>query len=379
MNSLLGVCDMARRVISFVDLRNTFVAQTPDGYLPRTMNLPLLKKLSEAPGVPGREERIREILKAELSGLFDDVSTDVMGSLIARKNAGANAKKVLLACHIDEIGFYVKHIDDKGFIRVQNAGGFDTKNLLARRVRIQASSGEDLIGLMNPTGRPIHIAKDEDKKKVPEISDFFIDLCLPADDVKKKVRVGDPVTLVAEFSEIGQCVSGKCLDNRVAAFVAIEAMRKVTNLKYEVILACTVQEEVGLRGAGPAAYTAEPDIAIAIDTTLCVDIPGVPEDERITKQHDGVAITVMDSSFIADRSLVDELEAVAKQKQIPYQLSILTRGGTDAGSMQRIRGGHRTGLLSIPTRYIHSVTESVSKKDLQAAIDLLAAWLEQAA
>ena len=341
------------------------------------MNLNLLKSLSEAPGVPGREERVRDILAKEVKPLFDDVSTDPLGSLIARKKPAGNKKhkKVLLACHIDEIGFYVRHIDDKGFVRIQNVGGFDTKNLLARRVTIQASSGDDLVGLMNPCGRPIHIAKEEDKKKIPEINDFFVDLCLPAEEVKKKVRVGDPVTLVQEFREIGACVSGKCLDNRVAAFVAIEAVKKVKNLKYEVILACTVQEEVGLRGAGPAAYTAEPDVAIAIDTTLAVDTPGVPEDETISKLHGGVAITLMDSSVIADRPLVDEFEAVAKEKEIPYQLSILTRGGTDAGAMQRVRGGYRAMTLSVPTRYIHTVTETASKKDLQAAIDLLAAWL----
>src|SRR5207237_3542350 len=135
---------------------------------------------------------------------------------------------------------------------------------------------------------------------------FFVDLCLPPDQVKKKVRIGDPVTLVQEFREIGECVSGKCLDNRVAAFVAIEAMKKAKSPKYEVILAATVQEEVGLRGAGPAAYTAEPDIAIAIDTTLAVDTPGVPEDEGITKLHAGVALTIMDGSLISNRSLIDE-------------------------------------------------------------------------
>ncbi len=210
---------------------------------------------------------------------------------------------------------------------------------------------------------------------MPEISDFFVDLCLPADEVKEKVRVGDPVTLVQEFIELGACVTGKCLDNRVAAFIAIEAMKKVKKPKYEVVLACTVQEEVGLRGAGPAAYTAEPDIAIAIDTTLAVDTPGVPDDESITKLGDGVAITMMDSSMIADRKLVDEFESAAKKRKIPYQLSILTRGGTDAGAMQRIRGGYRAMTLSIPTRYIHTITECVSKKDLQAAIDLLAGWL----
>ena len=341
------------------------------------MNLALLKQLSEAPGVPGREERVRDILHTEFKTLFDDVTIDPLGSLIGRRRAAAGGgKKVIIAAHIDEIGFYVKHVSDKGFVRVHNVGGFDTRNLFARRVRIQTGAGEDLIGLMNPEGRPIHIAREEDRKKVPEMHEFFVDLCLPADVVKQKVRIGDPVTLVQEFSEIGDCVSGKCMDNRVAAFVAIEAMRKAVNIKYDLTLAATVQEEVGLRGAGPAAYTAEPDIAIAIDTTLCVDTPGVPEEERTTKQHDGVAITVMDGSLIADRKLIDEFEAVAKQREIPHQLSILTRGGTDAGAMQRVRGGYRAMTLSVPTRYIHTVTETVSKKDLQSAIDLLAAWLE---
>jgi len=340
------------------------------------MNLNLLKQLSEAPGVPGREERVRAILERESKGLFDDVATDNLGSLIAlKKSKSPGAKKVIIACHIDEIGFYVKHVDDKGFLRIQNAGGFDTKNIHARRVLVQTSSG-DLVGLLNPTGRPIHIAKEEDKKKIPEITDFCIDLCLPADEVKKKVRIGDPVTLVQEFSEIGQCVSGKCLDNRVAAFVAIEAIRKAKEIKYEVVLAATVQEEVGCRGAGPAAYAYEPDIAIAIDTTLAVDTPGVPEDERVTQQGAGVALTIMDSLTISNRALIDEFEAVAKKRDIPCQLSILTRGGTDAGPMQRARGGYKTMTLSVPTRNIHTVTECIHKRDLQAAIDLLAAWLE---
>jgi len=341
------------------------------------MNLPFLKALSEAAGVPGREERIRAILQRELDGLVDQVTTDPLGNLIAtKKSKTRGAKRVLLACHIDEIGFYVRHVDDKGFVRIQNAGGFDTRNLLARRVLVQASSGDDLVGLLNPSGRPIHIAKEEDKKKIPEISEFLIDLCLPAKEVQKKVRIGDPVTLVQEFSEIGDCVSGKCMDNRVAGFVAVEAMRKAKNPKYEIVFAATVQEEVGLRGAGPAAYTAEPDIALAIDTTLCVDIPGVPDDERVTKQGDGVALTIMDSATISDRKLIDEFEAVAKKKRIHYQLSILPRGGTDAAAMQRTRGGHRAMTLSIPTRYIHTVTECIHKRDLQSAIDLLAAWLE---
>ena len=344
------------------------------------MKISLLKALSEAPGISGREERVRDILKKETKDLFDEVKTDTLGNLIATKRPkgknGSKAKRVLIACHMDEIGFYVRHVDEKGFLRIQNVGGFDTRNLFARRVRVQASNGGDLFGLMNPSGRPTHIAKDEEKKKIPEIGEFYVDLCLPPEDVKKKVRIGDPVTLVQEFDEIGDCVTGKCMDNRVAAFVVVEALRKAKNPKYEVILAATVQEEVGCRGAGVATYTAEPDIALAIDVTLAVDIPGVPEDERVTKQGDGAALTIMDSMTISDRSLIDEFESVGKKKDIPVQLSILPRGGTDAGPMQRSRGGFRAMTLSVPTRYIHTVTECIHKRDLQAIIDLLAAWLD---
>lgn len=341
------------------------------------MNLAFLKQLSEAPGVPGREERIRDLILKNTKGLFDASRVDAMGNLILTKKAKSkSARRVLLACHIDEIGFYVRHIDDKGFLRLQNAGGFDVRNLFARRVRVQASSGEELIGLLNPGGRPIHIAKDEDKKKIPEMGEFLVDLCIPCEEVKRKVRIGDPVTLVQEFTEIGECVSGKCLDNRVAAFVAIEALRKAKTPNCELVLACTVQEEVGLRGAGPAAYSVEPDIAIAIDTTLCVDTPGVPDEERITRQGEGVALTIMDGSLIADRKLIDDFERIARKNKIPHQLSILIRGGTDAGAMQRTAAGYRAMTLSIPTRYIHTITESVHKRDLQSAVDLLAAWMK---
>lgn len=341
------------------------------------MNIDLLKQLSEAPGVPGREERIRDILTPHFRKHFDKVDVDVMGNLIGRKKSKAKkAPRVLLAAHIDEIGFYVRHIDDKGYLRISNVGGFDTRNLFARRVKVQASSGDDLIGLMNPAGRPIHIAKDEDKKKIPEINEFYVDLCLPADVVKSQVRVGDPVTLVQEFTEIGETVTGKCLDNRVAAWIVIEAMRKVKNLKYDLTAAATVQEEVGLRGAGPAAYDADPDIAVAIDTTLCCEVPGVPEDERVTQFGKGVAIKVLDGSHIGHRPSVDSFINVAATRKIDHQLALLPRGGTDSGAMQRVRSGVKCVTLGIPTRNIHTVTECVHKHDLQTTIDLLAAWLE---
>jgi endoglucanase len=341
------------------------------------MNLSLLKALSDAPGISGREDRVREIVIKYSKGLFDTVHVDPMGSVIATKKAKGKPKaKVVVACHIDEIGFYVKHIDDRGFIKLANVGGFDTRNLFARRVKIQATSGEDLIGVMNPAGRPIHIAKEEDKKKIPEVGEFLVDLFLPVEVVKAKVRIGDPVTLVQEFIEIGDVVTGKAMDDRVSSFVAIEAVKKVKNLKYDLTIAHTVQEEVGLRGAITAGYASEADIGLAIDVTLAVDVPGVPEDEAVSKLGGGVALTVMDSASIASRSLLDEFIAVAEKNKIPHQLSILTRGGTDAAGLQRARGGMRTFTISVPTRNIHTVTEACHKSDLQASIDLLAAWLE---
>lgn len=337
-----------------------------------------LKQLSETPGVPGREERIRELIQTETKGLFDETRVDALGSLICRKKAGKAGKKaaprVLIACHIDEIGFYVRAIDDKGRLRLQNVGGFDTRNLFARRVLVQGK--RDLPGVMNPTGRPIHMASEEEKKKIPEVHEFFVDLFLTREQVDELVRVGDPVTLVQSFEEIGNVVCGKCLDNRVASWVAINAIRQVGRKSAcEIYYAATVQEEVGCRGAGPTAFGIEPDIAIALDTTLACDTPGIDPVDSITQLGKGVAIKILDGGAISHRGLVDEFIAVAEKKKIPYQLEILPRGSTDASSMQRVRGGYKTITLSIPTRYIHTVCETAHKDDLKAAVDLLAAWL----
>jgi putative aminopeptidase FrvX len=344
------------------------------------MDLALLKALSEAPGVSGREERIREIVIKAAKGLFDSVEVDPLGSVLARKKAkGKNAPKVVIAAHIDEIGFYVKHVDDKGFVRLVNVGGFDTRNLFARRVRVQASGGskpKDLLGVMNPAGRPIHLAKEEEKKKIPEVSELVVDLFLPPAEVKEKVRIGDPVTLEQEMLDTGDVVTGKAMDDRVCVFIALEAMKKVKSPKYDITVAFTVQEEVGMRGAFTAGYASEADIGIALDVTLAVDTPGVPDDDATSKLGGGAALTVLDSASIADRPLLDTFEAVAKKHKIPYQLSILARGGTDAAGLQRSRGGMKTFTLSTPTRYIHTVTEACHKSDIRASIDLLAAWLQ---
>lgn len=347
------------------------------------MNIKLLKNLCEVPGIPGREERVRDLITREIKGLFDTVTTDTMGSLICtRKPAGskkgAKPTRAMIAAHMDEIGFYVRHIDDKGFIWINAAGGFDPRNLFSRRVLVCCDGG-DYEGVMNPGGKPIHISSPEERKKVPELDEFFIDLGMDAKQVQKKVKIGDFVVMHEPFIEQPKKVVSKALDNRIACFVAIEAVRKIVKAKAkhacELIVVFTVQEEVGLRGATTAANAVEADIGIGLDTTLTCDTPGVPDNQRVTKHGEGVGIMIQDSSMIGDYTLVNELCAVAEKKKIPYQRTILGRGGQDGAAIQRSGKGARAASIVCGTRYIHTVTESVDKKDLQAAIDLLAAWI----
>ncbi len=359
----------------------------------------LMRKLVETPGVPGREERIRQVIHDEVADLFDDIRTDPMGNLICtRQPSGPSDGKrgakggpsrspdkpltVMIAGHIDEIGFMVSYIDAKtGFLRVQNVGGFDTRTLLARRVLVQASGpgGGDLFGVMN-AAKPIHVMTDEERKKVPEVADLFVDLMLKPKEVARKVRVGDPVTLWQPLVEIGDCWVCKSMDDRISAWVAINAVRKAAKAGHacRIVYAATVQEEVGLRGAQTASFAVQPDVGIAIDSTIAADTPGVSENQQVTRLGGGVALKVMDSASITHRGLLDEWIRIAEKKKIKYQLEVLPRGGTDAGSLQRAAAGAKAGTISVPSRYVHTVCETIHRKDLGAAVDLLAAYLEQA-
>ncbi len=339
-----------------------------------SLNLDLLKRLSEVAGIPGWEDRVCELVQKELKGLVDDVHTDALGNLIAHKKGAG--KRVMVAAHMDEIGFYVKFVDDKGFLRLQNVGGFDTRNLFARPVMVHAKGG-DLPGLLNPGGKPIHISTPEERNKIPLISDFFVDLGLPADQVKKQVKIGDPVTLRQSAGLVGQLFSGKAMDDRASVFVLLEALRRLKGKKIgcDLYAVFTTQEEVGLRGAVTGAFGVEPDLGIALDVTLAVDTPGSPPDQAISEMGKGVAIKVMDSSHISDRGLVQQFCDLAEKKKIPYQMEVLPLGGTDAGAMQKSRAGMPAITLSIPTRYVHSVTESVHLDDLESTTALLTSYL----
>jgi putative aminopeptidase FrvX len=336
----------------------------------------LLKKLCEAHGVPGREEVVRELVMSELRGICDEIRTDALGNVIALKKGSGRGPKVMLAAHMDEIGFLVSHIDEKsGFLRIDPVGGFDPRVLMAQRVVVHTESG-DLIGIIG--SKPPHILTEEERKKPLELKDLFIDLGLPADEVKKRVSIGDFITLQQDFTEVGNLVSCKALDDRVGVYVMIEAVKKAKKHVCDIYAVATTQEEVGVRGARVSSFNIAPDVGVALDVTVASDVPGVGEHEHVTKLGAGVAIKIKDSLSISNPKLVRTMRQIAEQKKIKYQLEILPRGGTDAGAIQMTREGVAAITLSIPTRYLHSVVEAAHKDDIQAAIDLLAAFLEVA-
>jgi tetrahedral aminopeptidase len=341
------------------------------------MDWELLRTLSEATAVPGKEDAMRTVMKEVLAPLVDEVSVDVMGNVIGRKR-GNGTRSVMIAAHMDEIGFYVRSIEDKGFLRLQPVGGFDARSLFAQRVRVTTRGGEVLPGVLTFAAKPTHLLTEEERRQVPKLEQFFVDLGLPVGTVKEKVEIGDMVTLDRTCIDCGEMVVGKSLDNRVGVFVMIEALRQMKDPRVDVYAVATVQEEVGLRGAGTSAYALNPEVAIALDTTLACDHPGPSDSEAVTRLGDGAAIKIMDSSLICHPRLVDHMRKIAEAHGIKHQLEILPRGGTDAGAMQRTGGGRVSMTLSIPTRYIHTVNEMVSREDVAAAAALLARYLEEA-
>jgi tetrahedral aminopeptidase len=333
------------------------------------MRIELLNQICQTPGAPGYEKKIRELIIREVTPYVDKVETDNMGNVYAIKK-GKEAKKVMIGAHMDEIGFIVTHIDDKGFIRFHTLGGFDPKTLTAQRVLIHGK--EDVIGVM--AAKPIHVMTTEERNKVAKITDFFIDTGLSKEEVEARIKIGDPITRERSFIEMGNCVNSKSLDNRLAVFILIEALRELKDkeVPYDVYGVFTVQEEVGIRGANVSAMRINPDFGFGLDTTIAYDLPGAAAHEKITSLGDGAAIKIMDASTICDYRMVDYMKKTADKHKIKWQPEILTAGGTDTAGIQRMtEGGSIAGAISIPTRHLHQVIEMANKEDIKGSIELL--------
>jgi len=337
------------------------------------MNTQLLKEIFETPGAPVYENRIREVVLREVESMGHKAQIDNLGNVTVHVK-GREPKKVMVGAHMDEIGFMVTHIDEKGFIRFTTLGGFDPKTLTAQRVIIHGK--RDIIGVMG--SKPIHLMSPDEREKSVKISDFFIDTGLTADEVKRDVEIGNVITREREFIQMGKCFNCKSLDNRISVFILIETLRVIKDMPYDLYAVFTVQEEVGIRGAQVATLNIQPDFGFGLDTTIAYDVPGSKEHEQVTRLGEGAAIKVMDSSVICDSRMVAYMKDVASRNSIPWQAEILTGGGTDTAGIQRMTaGGAISGAVSIPTRHIHQVIEMVHSEDVSNSIKLLKSSIEQ--
>ena len=331
----------------------------------------LLRKLSDAHGVTSREGNIRDIVRAELAGVVDEITEDTMGNLIATKRG--DGFSIMLAAHMDEIGLMVQYIDEKGFIRVVPLGGWFGPVLYCQRVVLHGTKGpvKGVIG-----AKPPHVMKDEERKKEIKIEDMFIDVgAASAGDVADLgIEIGTPITIDREYTELaGNRVTGKALDNRVGVAMLIRALQQMKS-PHTVYAVFTVQEELGLKGAKVSAYSLNPDCAIATDVTIPGDHPGIEKRDASVEMGKGPVLVLVSASgrgLMADPRMTAWLRETAEKNNIPCQLEVGTGGNTDATIIHLERGGIPSIPLSIATRYIHSPVEVVDTADIEAGVRLL--------
>ena len=336
--------------------------------------LDLLKRLSEVSGISGDEREVAKLVKAELADVADSIEFDNLGSLIATVNGkDKDAPVVMLSAHMDEVGFVVRAIEKGGYLRLHNVGGWWPHVVLAQEFTVKTRDGKEYLAVSG--AQPPHGMPAEQRNRVLEVKDLYLDLGVSSDeDVKNLgIRLGDTVTPRQSFAIMndGKTLLGKAWDDRVAVAVGIEVLKEIKKLGIDatVVLAATVQEEVGLRGARTSAQKIKPDLAFALDVTMSYDLPGSPVLD--TKLGAGAALSVMDGSVIAHRGLFDYVEAIAKKHDVKYTYDVMTAGGTDSGEIHKVGEGVVNMTLSIPCRYFHSHTSLVHYDDVSASIDLL--------
>jgi endoglucanase len=335
------------------------------------MVLDLLRKLSDAHGLSGREQNIREIIKEEIAPFVDEIRTDSMGNLIAVKKGGDY--KVMLAAHMDEIGCMVQYIDDRGFIRFVTIGGWFTPALYAQRVTLHGTKGP-VTGVLG--GKPPHMMSDDERKKTLKPEDLFIDVgATSADEVAELgIEIGCPITIDRELRELaGSRITGKAFDDRVGVAMIIETLKQLET-EHTVYAVFTVQEEVGLKGAKTSAYAINPDCAIAIDVTIPGDHPGIEKKDASIEMGKGPVIILVSASgrgLLSDQTMVRWLRSTADASGIPYQIEVGTGGNTDATIIHLEQGGIPSVPFSIPARYIHSPVEVVDMQDIRDGIRIL--------
>ena len=324
----------------------------------------LLRTLTEIPAPSGREDALRKVVRGLIKPYADEVRVDALGNLIARKGRLAKGgKRLMLAAHLDEIGLIVSHVDSAGFARFSALGGFTPHRLVGGRVRF-LNGAQGVIGLEKP-------AEERDRK--PSLDKFFIDTGASSQK-DSPVKIGEVAVFDTNFLDLGGRVVAKALDDRLGVALLIDSLRTLKSSPHEIYFVFTVQEEVGARGAGPAAYGLDPEIGISIDVTPASDTPNASARNPIALGQ-GPAIKVKDSKTISDPRLVDAMTRLAQKYRLPHQMEVLESGSTDARAIQMARSGALAGGLVIPVRNVHSPSEMADWSDIQNAGRLLSALL----
>jgi len=334
----------------------------------------LLEKLANAHGISGYEGNVRDIIKKEVKPYVDEVRVDKFGNLIAIKKG--KSPSVMIAAHMDEIGLMAKYIDDEGFIRFAKVGGWFDQTLVNQRVLLHTKKGT-VAGVIG--SKPVHVMEQEEKKKAIEAKDMFIDVgALSRDDAMAMgIEPGVPVSMDRKMVALANDnITGKAFDDRAGDVVLITALERIAgmSLKPTVMAVFTVQEEVGLKGAKTSAFGLNPDVAVAIDTCIPGDHPGIKKTDSAVQVGQGPAITVMDAGgrgVITPPKVLEWLRETAKAKGIPYQMDVTEGGTTDATAISLTREGVPSGVISVASRYIHTPVEVLSLKDLASTTDLV--------
>lgn len=342
--------------------------------------LQMLKELTDAKGISGNERETRDVMKKYIEPFADELIYDNLGSLIAVKKGKADGPKIMVAGHLDEIGFMVTQIDDQGFLRFQTVGGWWGQVMLAQRVTIQTKEG-DIPGVIG--SKPPHIISPEARKKPVDIKDMFIDIGVDNKDqaLSFGVRPGDSVVPVCEFTVMKnpKYLLAKAWDNRIGCAIAIEVFKQLKDVEHPNVVygVGTVQEEVGLRGATTSAHMIQPDIGIAVDTGIPGDTPGISDKEALSKIGDGPQIIMYDASIVTHKGLRDFVTDTADEHNIPYQFDTSPGGGTDAGKIHLTANGVPALSITIATRYIHSHASMIHRDDYENAVKLLVEVIKQ--
>lgn len=328
----------------------------------------LLKRLSEADGVSGNEHKIRDIIIKEITPYVNKISLDSMGNLIAVKY-GRNGKKIMLSSHMDEPGFIVAGITDTGYLKFSPVGKTDPRLIVSKRVSIGENRVKGVIGM-----KAIHLQKKTERENVVSVSDLFIDIgAKNKKEAEKKIDLGDFIAFDSAFRETEEKAIGKALDSRISCVCLIEALKNSYDCDIYAVFA--VQSEIEGRGAQVAAYAAEPDKAVIIDTVEAADMYGVKDCEKTAALGGGAVISYMDKTSLFNKNAADRLKTLAEDNGISVQKKSSASGVSDGGAVMTARGGIETINISVPCRYSHSPVCMASKADISAAAELIKLFL----